>query len=260
MAIPAWRKIGEGPVPARPGVAWTALVENVTPGKIIKIEVPRTGPLTQADAARAAAARAEAQAAKDAAAQVAADKAAALTHARETLNGAEKGRREIAANRRQQKATQPELEAAEATLTDATTKLREAAQALEEADAASAWAAAKVSEVDALQAADQVWTPKTAGQCTADGKRSPQPPGSDKFVVTGAPCGCLIARFGGSSVDMAPDGAAPPARIIVSVGRLCVLVLPDSVKGGPIFLAANDIPDSLEAVSGQLQVNIYEAL
>jgi hypothetical protein len=51
-----------------------------------------------------------------------------------------------------------------------------------------------------------------------------------------------------------------PSRILFSVGRVCVIVVPDSVKGGPIFLAANDVPDAMDAVAGQLQVNVYEAL
>jgi hypothetical protein len=42
MAARAWRKIGSGKVPEREGMAWTQIVESVTPGKLLKIDVPRT--------------------------------------------------------------------------------------------------------------------------------------------------------------------------------------------------------------------------
>ncbi len=161
MANPAWREIGSGRVPEREGVAWTLLVENVTPGKLIKIDVPRT-----AQPAAAAAAPAE----------------------------------------------------------------------------------------------DQTWSPKSAGECTAEGKRLPPVAGNDKLVVAGAPAGCLIGRLGGSSVDMTADAATSPSRILFSVGRLCVLIVPDSVKGGALFLGANDVPDEMGSVTGCLEVKVYEAL
>jgi hypothetical protein len=44
MAGRAWRKIGSGQVPEREGTAWTQIVESVTPGKLLKIDVPRTKP------------------------------------------------------------------------------------------------------------------------------------------------------------------------------------------------------------------------
>lgn len=42
MAARAWRKIGSGQIPEREGIAWTQIVESVTPGKLLKIDVPRT--------------------------------------------------------------------------------------------------------------------------------------------------------------------------------------------------------------------------
>jgi hypothetical protein len=154
MAKPAWREIGSGRVPEREGVQWTQLVENVTPGKVIKIEVIRTGnPL-----------------------------------------------------------------------------------------------------------ADQNWTPKITGQCTADGKLSPAAPGNDKIALPGAPAGCLIGRLGGSSVDMTADSGSSPSKIMFSVGRFCVLVVPDSVKGGALFLGANDTSDQMGLVADHLDVKVSEAL
>ena len=272
MANPAWRKIGGGPVPERPGVAWTPLVENVTPGKVIKIEVPRIGQPAPADAARAAATKAEAQDAAGVAADAAAQRAADLVAANEALATAGTGLRTATRDLRLARATAPQVAAPQVVaaeqavqqardqLTQATTRVRDAATALERADAESERAAAKTRGPEACEPADQLWTPKNAGPCTADGKRSPETAGGDKFVIPGAPGGCLIARIGGSSVDITADSATLPSRILFSVGRVCVIVVPDSVKGGPIFLAANDVPDAMDAVAGQLQVNVYEAL
>jgi hypothetical protein len=242
MANPAWRSIGGGHVPERPGVAWTTLVENVTPGKVIKIEVARTGQPAPANAAKVAAARAEAKAAADTAAETARKRAAAVVAATQALAKAEADH------------------AASAEITQKAGDVRTAADASIAAETAAATAKEAVKIVDAMAATDQIWAPKSAGQCTADGNLSVQPPGTDKFVLLGAPSGCLIGRLGGSSVDMTADSSNTPSRIIFSVGRLCVLVVPDSVKGGGLFLGANDIPGGMGSVTGQLEVNVYEAL
>jgi hypothetical protein len=242
MANPAWRKIGSGNVPVRQGVAWTALVENVTPGKLIKIEVIRTGQPAPVDAARVAAARAEAKSTADAAAETAAQRAADVVTASLAL------------------ATAQSTNQLAAVITQRAADIRTAADASNAAEAAAATAKETLRAVDATAATDQSWTPKSAGQCTADGKLSAQAPGTDKFVLAGAPSGCLIGRLGGSSVDMTADSGTSPSRIIFSVGRLCVLVVPDSVKGGALFLGANDTADGMASVMGQLEVNVYEAL
>jgi hypothetical protein len=59
---------------------------------------------------------------------------------------------------------------------------------------------------------------------------------------------------------MTDDSATPPSRIIFSIGCLCVLVVPDSVKGGALFLGANDVPDDMGSVTDHLEVKVYEAL
>lgn len=269
MANPAWRKIGSGPVPERQGIAWTALVQNVTPGKIIRIEVPRTGSPSDADAARASADQTEAQVAADAAAQNASQAAAELVAASKDLPVKETAQQKAAQKLATAKAAgqqaaqlQPLEQDAQNTttqLTQAIGRLRTAADAADAADAAAARASAKLRE-NAARAADQYWTPKSAGRCTADGKFPAGTIDNQKLVVPGIPSGCLIARIGGGSLDMTADATGTIPRILFAVGRVCVFVVPDNLKGGPIFLAANDLPEHLNAVTGELRVEIYEAL
>jgi hypothetical protein len=73
------------------------------------------------------------------------------------------------------------------------------------------------------------------------------------------PIGALIGRIGGSTSDQGLDGGATPSRILFSVGRFCVIMVPPAPTGA-LFLGINDRPELMEKVQNQLIVNVYEAL
>jgi hypothetical protein len=111
----------------------------------------------------------------------------------------------------------------------------------------------------------RTWQPKDfAGACSADGdlegKLGPKLPGSALF--SSAPRGALIGRIAGSTaenvLEAAPSGTNP-SRLTFAVGRFCVLLVPTSPVGA-LYLAVNDSPERMGAVTNPLLVNIYEAL
>jgi hypothetical protein len=110
------------------------------------------------------------------------------------------------------------------------------------------------------------WTPREfRTPCTADGDlagtaRENPPVGAPP--VASAPVGALIARIGGSTADQGADTpavGATPARIVFSVGRMCVLTAPTQTTGS-LFLGVNVDPGRMAGVDGFQVVNIYEAL
>jgi hypothetical protein len=160
MSSRAWRKTGGGKVPEAKGVAWTQVVETVTPGKLLKILVKKV--------------------------------------------------------EKRGEGTTPVVEAE--------------------------------------------WQPPVvASGCTADGVTFATQP---NVVLVGAPAGCLIGRIGGSTADMQADpvSVSPATRIMFAAGRFCVLSVPASFPGGALFLAANDSPDQMSKVEGQLEVEVFESL
>jgi hypothetical protein len=108
------------------------------------------------------------------------------------------------------------------------------------------------------------WTPKGSHDaCTADGYFSLEQQSGDPLPgvlpVGAAPRGALIARIGGSTADQGADSASPPARIVFSIGRKCIFTVP-TAPAGSLFLGVNDAPAHMAEVTGQLFVNIFEAL
>jgi len=108
------------------------------------------------------------------------------------------------------------------------------------------------------------WKPHGfSGDCTPDGDfagtlRGTQS-GSGVPLVTNAPIGALIARIGGSTADQSLDVDAKLPRIAFSVGRKCIFSVPAGVTGS-LFLGVNDDPSRMANVTGELLVNIYEAI
>ena len=80
-------------------------------------------------------------------------------------------------------------------------------------------------------------------------------------LVTTAPLGALIARIGGSTADQAPDPptTTPATRLFFSVGRHCVFVAPQAPVGA-LYLAVNDAAANMGKVTGNLCVDVFEAL
>jgi hypothetical protein len=107
------------------------------------------------------------------------------------------------------------------------------------------------------------WQPKgfSAG-CSADGDYENTQPALGTPLLTSAPRGALIGRIGGSTADQTADTPTPPAtpsRLIFSVGRLCVLTVPQAPTGA-LFLGVNDSPDRMSGLAGELYVNVYEVV
>lgn len=105
------------------------------------------------------------------------------------------------------------------------------------------------------------WQPKgfPAEGCSADGDYENKQSTTGTPLVASAPRGGLIGRIGGSTADQTVDSSATPNRILFSVGRYCVLMVPQS-PAGAVFLGVNDSPDRMGSVTHNLYVNIYEAL
>lgn len=106
-------------------------------------------------------------------------------------------------------------------------------------------------------AVNATWTPDGfTAPCGADGDSS----GSiqrDNLMVPNAPLGALIGRIGGSTADQTAD--VNRNMLLFSVGRFCVLQIPDTAKGS-LFLGVNDRAVCMSRVQGQLSVTISEAL
>ncbi len=112
------------------------------------------------------------------------------------------------------------------------------------------------------------WTP--AGfhaACAADGDMAGtarEQPAAGSLPVTAASPGALIARIGGSTADLGADTPPPPppgtsARIVFSVGRMCVFTVPTNPTGS-LFLGINIDPNRMTGTTGFQVVNMYEAL
>jgi hypothetical protein len=76
---------------------------------------------------------------------------------------------------------------------------------------------------------------------------------SESLVPT-APIGALVGKVGGGTAEK-PDA---DKSTVFSVGRFCVLVLPDGT-GGALFLTMNDKPDWFPQHSGGITVKLSEA-
>jgi hypothetical protein len=94
--------------------------------------------------------------------------------------------------------------------------------------------------------------------CSADGDFTSVQPRPNP-VMPGVPIGALIGRIGGSTSDQGLDGGVTPSRILFSVGRFCVIMVPPAPTGA-LFLGINDRPELMGKVQNQLIVNVYEAL
>lgn len=108
------------------------------------------------------------------------------------------------------------------------------------------------------------WTPHDfRAACSPDGDFAGTLRGEESKsgapLVASAPIGALIARIGGSTADQNLDTGATPSRIGFSVGRKCVFSVPTAPTGS-LFLGVNDDPSRMALVTGQLLVNIYEAI
>jgi hypothetical protein len=108
------------------------------------------------------------------------------------------------------------------------------------------------------------WTPPGfADACSTDGDLSGMARGTTPLpgapLLSSAPPGALIARIGGSTADQTLDTSTPPSRLVFSIGRMCVFVVP-SAPTGSLFLGVNDEPSRMAAVTGGILVNIYEAI
>jgi hypothetical protein len=110
---------------------------------------------------------------------------------------------------------------------------------------------------------DGRWLPLGfAAPCTADGDVGDTCRGSLPAPVpllASAPVGALIGKIGGSSADITADTGNPPSRILFSVGRQCVLLVPQTVVGS-LFLGINDAAARLGGVEGSLLVNVSTAV
>jgi hypothetical protein len=73
--------------------------------------------------------------------------------------------------------------------------------------------------------------------------------------VSGAARGALVGRIGGSTADLTSDNR----MLLFSVGRVCVLKVPDEKHGG-LFLGVNDKPELAINLQGSLEVAIDEAI
>jgi len=83
-------------------------------------------------------------------------------------------------------------------------------------------------------------TPSPAGGPSAAPPVTPQGTTTGTQLVSSAPRGALIARIGGSTADQVADAATtPPARVIFSIGRKCVFMVPDK-PAGSLFLGVNE--------------------
>jgi hypothetical protein len=108
------------------------------------------------------------------------------------------------------------------------------------------------------------WTPAGfTAPCSPDGDFEARLRGAASISgnppVASAPLGALIARIGGSTADQNQDTGTAPARVAFSIGRKCVFTVPTSPTGS-LFLGVNDDPSRMAQVTGQLRVNIFEAV
>jgi hypothetical protein len=111
------------------------------------------------------------------------------------------------------------------------------------------------------------WKPADfTSDCTADGDYSGTEPvgktARQDALVSTAPLGALVGRIGGSAADKSVDTTQPPAtpnRLVFSVGRHCVFVVP-STPSGALYLSVNDNPPNMVKLTGNLLVDVYEAL
>jgi hypothetical protein len=71
------------------------------------------------------------------------------------------------------------------------------------------------------------------------------------LVCPNAPRGALIAKFGGGTAD---NGGA-----IVGIGRYCIIQITQNLVG-PVYLGANDLPEAMAKIDGQMEVDIEIAL
>lgn len=125
----------------------------------------------------------------------------------------------------------------------------------------------KIEVVEDLAATPPItgrWVPKDfpGTRCSADGDYDNRQPAQGTPLLGSAPRGALIGRIGGSTADQGVDTATPPtppSRLLFSVGRFCVLMVPQS-PAGALFLGVNDSPDRMSGVRDALYVNVYEAL
>lgn len=111
------------------------------------------------------------------------------------------------------------------------------------------------------------WKPSDfQDECTADGDYSGKEPlGKQQrtdTLLSNAPLGALIGRIGGSTADKSVDSAVAPAtptRVVFSVGRYCVFMVPPNPNGA-LYLGVNDNGANMLKLSGDLVVDIFEAL
>jgi hypothetical protein len=78
------------------------------------------------------------------------------------------------------------------------------------------------------------------------------------MLCTGAACGALIGKIGGSTGDI-PDSAGGSSgpyagKKVFAVGKECILSLTAATDGGPLFLTMNDKPEAFPGHSGDLYV------
>jgi hypothetical protein len=100
------------------------------------------------------------------------------------------------------------------------------------------------------------WNPTDDVPCGPDGYFPD--PGRTGMLCTGAACGALIGKIGGSTGDL-PDSTAGSAGLyagkkVFAVGTDCIISLPTAADGGPLFLTMNDKPSEFIHHSGELFV------
>jgi len=111
------------------------------------------------------------------------------------------------------------------------------------------------------------WKPADfQSECAADGDYSgTEPVGKAQrtdALLSSAPLGALIGRIGGSTADKSidtPTAPATPSRLVFSVGRHCVFLVPTTPTGA-LYLCVNDNAPNMVKVSSDLLVDVYEAL
>lgn len=124
-----------------------------------------------------------------------------------------------------------------------------------------------VIDAKATPAINGKWKPADfQSECTADGDYSgTEPVGKPQradALLSNAPLGALIGRIGGSAADKSVDAPVPPAtpnRLVFSVGRHCVFSVPTTPIGA-LYLSVNDNSPNTLKLSGNLVVDVFEAL
>ena len=108
------------------------------------------------------------------------------------------------------------------------------------------------------------WKPeKFVTECSPDGdfdgaSRGDNYPLGALPVPSAAP-GALVARIGGSPADLTIEPTAAMPRLAFAIGRTCVFTVPSTVSGS-LYLGINDDPTRIGKVTGELVVDVFEAL